>query len=68
MVARNQTSPETLLIDAREAARLLSVSESSLVRLNRSGSLTVVQIGWALRHDPADWRVQLETRMLRREK
>jgi excisionase family DNA binding protein len=62
MVSRSTTSPETLLIDAREAARLLCVSESTLVRLTRSGSLPVIQIGRSVRYDPADLRAWIEAR------
>ena len=56
MVARSTTSREMLLIDTREAARLLCVSESTLVRLTRTGGLPCSHIGRSVRYDPADVR------------
>jgi excisionase family DNA binding protein len=53
---RSTTSLETLLIDAREAARLLSVSESTLVRLMGTGGLPRIHIGRSVWYDPADVR------------
>jgi excisionase family DNA binding protein len=51
---------EPLLIDSREAARLLCVSESTLTRLTRAGSLPAIQIGRAVRFDLADLRAWIE--------
>jgi excisionase family DNA binding protein len=47
---------DRLLVNSCEAARLLCISESTLKRLARGGSLPVVQIGRAVRFDPADLR------------
>jgi excisionase family DNA binding protein len=62
MVAAIHTNPDRLLVDGREAARLLCVSESTLTRLTRSGSLPVVQIGRSVRFAPADLQAWVEAR------
>jgi excisionase family DNA binding protein len=65
MVTRSTTSPETLLIAPREAARLLCVSESTLVRLTKTGGLPCIHLGRSVRYDPADIRAWIEGRKSR---
>ena len=67
MVARSTTTPEPLLIDSRDAARLLCVSESTLARLVRASGLPSVQIGRSVRFDPVDLRAWIEARKNRQE-
>lgn len=48
------TTPTTpLLVDAREAARLLNLSESYVRHLTRTGRLPCVRLGRAIRYRPA---------------
>jgi excisionase family DNA binding protein len=49
-------SPPTvppLLVDAREAARLLSISPRALWQLTNQGDMPVIRIGRAVRYDVA---------------
>jgi len=43
-----------LLVDARQAARLLSVSPRTLFSLTKTGRIPVVRIGRATRYSPKD--------------
>lgn len=47
---------ERLLITAREAADLLSISERTLWQLTNDGRLPAVRFGRTVRYDPADLR------------
>ncbi len=47
-------TPGVMLINAREAARLLSISGRTLWTLTNTGELPCVRIGRAVRYDVAD--------------
>jgi len=50
-------SIEPILLTARQAARLLNISERTLYARTADGSITVVRIGnRGIRYDPADLR------------
>jgi excisionase family DNA binding protein len=49
-----------LLLTAREAARLLSISPRTLWTLTNRGELPAVRIGRAIRYDPVDLRHWIE--------
>ena len=51
-----QPKQRPLLIDRREAARLLGISPRKLWDLSNIGELPVMRIGNALRYDPNDLR------------
>jgi excisionase family DNA binding protein len=51
---------EPLLVPAREAARLLAVSERTLWGLTRRGEVPCVRIGRAVRYDPRDLAAYVE--------
>jgi excisionase family DNA binding protein len=55
----NETQP---LLTAKEAAKLLSVHESTIGQLARSGELPCVRIGRMLRIAPADLAAFVEQR------
>ena len=52
--------PEKLLVDSREAARLLSVCEKTLWTLTNRDGLPCVRLGRAVRYSPADLRAWIE--------
>jgi excisionase family DNA binding protein len=51
---------ESLLLDSRIAARLLSISERSLWSLMKSGSIPHVRIGRSVRYDREDLKAWIE--------
>ena len=52
---RRHSPKLTTLLTRREVAELLHVSESTLVRLNRSGAIPIMKVSKrAVRIDPAD--------------
>ena len=59
MSARNE---DPLLVDCREASRLLSCSERTLFDLTKSGSLPVVRLGRSVRYSPEDLREWINAR------
>jgi hypothetical protein len=61
----NLNSLKSLLIDAREAARLLCVSESALVWLTRTGGLPWIPNGRSFQYEPTDVRAWIEGRRTR---
>ena len=52
--------PEPLLVDEREAARLLSCSTRTLYNLRKRGELPAIKIGEAVRYDVEDLREFIE--------
>ena len=54
--------PPRLLVNAREAADLLAISERTLWELTRTGELRAVRIGRAVRYDLADLRGWIDLR------
>lgn len=58
MPDRDQLAP--LLIDTREAARLLRISERLLWTLTRKGNVKCVRLGRRVLYDPADLRELIE--------
>ncbi len=54
---RNERTIEPILMTAREAAKLLNISERTLYARTADGSIAVVRIGnRGIRYDPADLR------------
>jgi excisionase family DNA binding protein len=53
-------SQKNLLINSREAAKLLSISERTLWGLKESGSLPYVRIGRSVRYGRADLETWIE--------
>lgn len=53
--------PELLLIDAREAARLLSISDRTLWTMTNRGEIPCVRIGRSVRYSPDDIRAWIES-------
>jgi excisionase family DNA binding protein len=53
-------NPPALLVDSREAARLLCVSESTLKRLTASGELKSVRFLRTVRYSPAELTAWIE--------
>jgi excisionase family DNA binding protein len=52
---KSQQSIEPMLLTARQAAKLLNISERTLYARTADGSITVVRIGnRGIRYDPAD--------------
>ena len=47
-------APAPLLLDARETARVLSISPRTLARLTAAGSIPCVRIGHRVLFDPRD--------------
>lgn len=54
------TAVPALLVKAREAARLLSISERKLWELTNCGAVPCVRIGAAVRYSPADLEAWIE--------
>jgi excisionase family DNA binding protein len=52
--------PQSLLVNSREAAKLLSISERSLWSLKASGSIPHVRIGRLVRYDRQDLQSWIE--------
>ncbi len=58
---RSERTIEPLLLTARQAAKLLNISERTLYARTQDGSITVVRIGdRGIRYDPADLRAWIE--------
>jgi excisionase family DNA binding protein len=58
---RNERIIEPILLTARQAARLLNISERTLYARTADGSIAVVRIGnRGIRYDPADLRRWIE--------
>ena len=53
---RDEQTIEPMLLTARQAARILSISERTLWSLTKHGQIPAVRIGRAVRYDPADLR------------
>ena len=65
MSADTATASEPILVNAREAARLLGISERSLWTLTKRGEVPHVRIGARLLYRPASlttWAVEVETK------
>lgn len=59
---RSERIIEPILLTAREAARLLNISERTLYARTADGSIAVVRIGnRGIRYDPADLRRWIES-------
>ncbi len=61
MFERKQIEREPMLVTAREAARILSISERTLFTLTKAGEIPVLKIGRAVRYDPRDLQKWIET-------
>ncbi len=59
---RNQTRIDRLLLTAREAARILSISERTLFTWTKRGEIQCVRIGRAVRYDPTDLKRWIQKR------
>ncbi len=59
-------SDDRLLLNARDAAAMLSVCERTLWNLERAGALSCVRAGRIVRFDPADLRAWIESHKKRR--
>jgi excisionase family DNA binding protein len=58
---RTEQTIEPILLTARQAAKLLNISERTLYARTADGSITVVRIGnRGIRYDPADLRRWIE--------
>ena len=53
---RNEHTIEPMLLTARQAARILSISERTLWSLTKDRQIPAVRIGRAVRYDPGDLR------------
>lgn len=53
-MTRSDITPQALLVDAREAARMLCISERKLWSLTNCGEVPHVRLGRALRYPVAD--------------
>lgn len=53
---------DTRLLTARQAARVLAISERTLWQLTNDGLIPVVRFGRAVRYDPADLRAFVASR------
>ncbi len=53
---RDEQTIEPMLLTARQAARVLSISERTLWSLTKDGQIPAVRIGRAVRYDPEDLR------------
>lgn len=53
-------NPPKLLVDARAAANMLSISLRKLWSMTAGGELRAVRIGRLVRYDPADLRAYIE--------
>ncbi len=67
MQADAHVAPAPLLVDRREAARLLGVSPGTIDNLRTRGELPSVKLGARRLFDIADLRRLIETRKLVRE-
>ena len=58
---RNERTIEPILLTARQASRLLNISDRTLYARSADGSIPVVRIGnRGIRYDPADLRRWIE--------
>ena len=53
---RTEQTIEPMLLTARQAARVLTISARTLWSLTKDGQIPAVRIGRAVRYDPADLR------------
>lgn len=60
MVAKSHALPQVLLVDAREAAKVLALSPRKLWSLTAGGEVPCVRIGRMVRYDPVDLRAWIE--------
>jgi excisionase family DNA binding protein len=59
---RTEQAVVPMLLTAREAAKVLAVSERTLFSLTKSGAIPVVRIGdRGIRYDPADLRAWIDS-------
>ncbi len=61
----NDSNPSQMLINAKTAAALLSVSERTLWTLTNRGEIRCVRIGRAVRYDPEDLRAWIAAKKSR---
>jgi excisionase family DNA binding protein len=61
MTALNPANSSAILVDVREAARLLSVSTGTILRLAKAGRLPRVSLNRAIRYSVADLRGFVES-------
>lgn len=57
---RTEQKVSPLLLTSKQAATMLSISERTLYALAKSGEITAVRIGRAVRYDPQDLRAWIE--------
>jgi excisionase family DNA binding protein len=59
---QDERAIEPMLLTARQAAKVLSISERTLFSLTKSGSITAVRFGGRnVRYDPADLRAWIDS-------
>ena len=63
MRTERPTEPEPLLLEPREAARMLRISERTLSTYTRNGTLPVVRIGRSVRFSPEALRRWIAAQM-----
>jgi excisionase family DNA binding protein len=56
----NQNPVQPMLVSARDAAKLLAISERTLWSLTAAGEIPVVRIGRSVRYDPRDLQTWIE--------
>lgn len=57
---KNNEGPQPLLVNAREAARMLAVCERTIYNLVERGELSIIHIGRATRFAVADLRAWIQ--------
>lgn len=57
MRTERQPEPEPLLLEPREAARMLRISERTLATFTANGTLPVTRIGRSVRYSPTALRL-----------
>ncbi len=58
---RDSQSPQPLLVNARDAARMLAVCERTIYNLVERGELSIIHIGRATRFAVADLRAWIQS-------
>ena len=58
---KTEQTIEPMLFTARQAARMLSLSERTLYAITKAGDLPAVRCGRLVRYDPADLRAWIES-------
>ena len=58
---KTEQTIEPMLFTARQAARMLSLSERTLYAITKAGDIQAVRCGRLVRYDPADLRAWIES-------